>query len=136
MVAYNSFSWECLIFCCFCLCASCVFTKKNFRIFDSASNDLNNSKIPNTELKNKPDGWETTARAQDGSIWEMSQREEDILLQEFERRIAFNKFQVCGSIYIPLTFMCIFVPRDVFFFFFFPFYITVKILWKMFLFLL
>lgn len=69
---------------------------KKCRIFDTANNDLSNSKIPNIELKNKPDGWETTAKAQDGSIWEMSQREEDILLQEFERRIAFNKFQVCG----------------------------------------
>lgn len=27
----------------------------------------------------------------------MSQREEDILVQEFERRIAFNKFQVRGE---------------------------------------
>lgn len=55
-------------------------------------------KIPSsTEFKNKPDGWETTAKAQDGSVWEMSQREEDILIQEFERRIAFSKFQVCQS---------------------------------------
>ncbi|KAH0764475.1 hypothetical protein KY285_000346 [Solanum tuberosum] len=50
-----------------------------------------------SEFKNKPDGWETTSKTQDGNIWEMSQREEDILVQEFERRIAFNKFQVCGE---------------------------------------
>lgn len=66
------------------------------RIFDCTNNNLNNSKVPSSdELKNKPDGWETTSKAQDGNIWEMSQREEDILLQEFERRIAFSKFQVC-----------------------------------------
>lgn len=47
------------------------------------------------DFKNKPDGWETTSKAQEGSVWEMTQREEDILLQEFERRIAYNKFQVC-----------------------------------------
>ncbi|THG18033.1 uncharacterized protein LOC114264805 [Camellia sinensis] len=68
-------------------------------IFDSPNDDLNNSKIPSSsELKNKPDGWETTAKAQDGSVWEMSQREEDILLQEFERRIAFSKFQIASFI--------------------------------------
>ncbi|CAA2955280.1 Hypothetical predicted protein [Olea europaea subsp. europaea] len=67
-------------------------------IFDSASNDLNNSKIPSTDFKNKPDGWETTSKTPDGNIWEISQREEDILLQEFERRIAFNKFQIASFI--------------------------------------
>ncbi|GFZ00145.1 mucin-like protein [Actinidia rufa] len=69
------------------------------RIFDSANNDLNDSKIPSaSEFKNKPDGWETTTKAQDGSVWEMSQREEDILLQEYERRIAFSKFQIASFI--------------------------------------
>ncbi|XP_073110148.1 protein GAMETE CELL DEFECTIVE 1, mitochondrial isoform X2 [Elaeis guineensis] len=59
-------------------------------IFDAGNIDLNDSKIPSTsEFKTKPDGWETTSRSQDGNIWEISQREEDILLQEFERRIAF-----------------------------------------------
>ncbi|XP_057508313.1 protein GAMETE CELL DEFECTIVE 1, mitochondrial-like [Actinidia eriantha] len=68
-------------------------------IFDSANNNLNDSKIPSTsEFKNKPDGWETTTKAQDGSVWEMSQREEDILLQEYERRIAFSKFQIASFI--------------------------------------
>lgn len=57
------------------------------RIFDSKPTD-------SSDLKNKPDGWETTSKAQDGNIWEMTQREEDILLQEYERRIAFSKFQV------------------------------------------
>lgn len=42
-----------------------------------------------------PDGWETISKNQEGNVWEMSQREEDILLQEFERRIAYSKFQVC-----------------------------------------
>ncbi|KAK3004370.1 hypothetical protein RJ639_019179 [Escallonia herrerae] len=69
------------------------------RMFDSANDDLNNSKVlGSSEYKNKPDGWETTAKAQDGNIWEMSQREEDILLQEFERRIAFSKFQIASFI--------------------------------------
>ena len=57
---------------------------------------MSDTKIPSTsEFKSKPDGWETTTKGQDGNIWEISQREEDILLQEFERRIAFSKFQVC-----------------------------------------
>ncbi|XP_077213373.1 mucin-like protein [Tasmannia lanceolata] len=68
-------------------------------IFDSGNNELNDSKVPSTsEFKSKPDGWETTSKSQDGSIWEMSQREEDILLQEFERRIAFSKFQIASFI--------------------------------------
>uniref|UniRef100_A0A5B7CDZ2 Mucin-related protein n=1 Tax=Davidia involucrata TaxID=16924 RepID=A0A5B7CDZ2_DAVIN len=68
-------------------------------IFDPANNDLNNSKIPSSsEFRNKPDGWETTSKTKDGNIWEMSQREEDILLQEFERRIAFSKFQIASFI--------------------------------------
>lgn len=68
-------------------------------IFDSTNNNLNNSQTMNSsELKNKPDGWETTSKGQDGNLWEMSQREEDILLQEFERRIAFSKFQIASFI--------------------------------------
>ncbi|WMV07698.1 hypothetical protein MTR67_001083 [Solanum verrucosum] len=61
-------------------------------IFDSPNDDSSNSNTT-SEFKSKPDGWETTSKTQDGNIWEMSQREEDILVQEFERRIAFNKFQ-------------------------------------------
>ncbi|GAU50967.1 hypothetical protein TSUD_240690 [Trifolium subterraneum] len=45
-----------------------------------------------------PDGWETISKNQDGNIWEMSQREEDILMQEFERRIAYSKFQIASFI--------------------------------------
>ncbi|KAI3467366.1 hypothetical protein Pfo_024029 [Paulownia fortunei] len=67
-------------------------------IFDSANNNLGDQKIPGSELKNKPDGWETTSKTPDGNIWDMSQREEDILVQEFERRIAFNKFQIASFI--------------------------------------
>jgi hypothetical protein len=63
------------------------------RIFDSG--DSCETKVPSTsELKTKPDGWETKSKVQDGNIWDISQREEDILLQEFERRIAFSKYQV------------------------------------------
>ncbi|ONK75456.1 uncharacterized protein A4U43_C03F17030 [Asparagus officinalis] len=68
-------------------------------IFDSGNIDLSNSKIPSTSgFQSKPSGWETTTKTQDGNIWEISQREEDILLQEFERRIAFSKFQIASFI--------------------------------------
>lgn len=67
-------------------------------IFDSHNNDLNNAKDPTSEFKNMPDGWETISKNQDGNIWEMSQREEDILMQEFERRIAYSKFQIASFI--------------------------------------
>lgn len=68
-------------------------------IFDSGNTDFGDSKIPSTtEIKTKPDGWETTSRGQDGNIWEISQREDDILLQEFERRIAFSKQQIASFI--------------------------------------
>ncbi|KNA15913.1 hypothetical protein SOVF_093870 [Spinacia oleracea] len=68
-------------------------------IFDSASNNLNDPKVPGTsEYKNKPDGWESTSKSEDGNVWDMSQREEDILLQEFERRMAFCKFQIASFI--------------------------------------
>ncbi|CAO2829032.1 unnamed protein product [Amaranthus hypochondriacus] len=68
-------------------------------IFDSPSNDLNDTKVSGTsEFKNKPDGWETTAKSEDANVWDMSQREEDILLQEFERRMAFCKFQIASFI--------------------------------------
>lgn len=69
-------------------------------IFESGSSDLNNSKVRDSwDLKNKPDGWETTSKGEeDGNIWEMSQREEDILVQEYERRIAFSKFQIASFI--------------------------------------
>lgn len=67
----------------------------NCRIFESVNHDLNHSKVPSSsEFRNKPDGWETLSKGHDGNVWEMTQREEDILLQEFDRRIAYNKFQV------------------------------------------
>ncbi|CAL5188728.1 unnamed protein product [Lathyrus oleraceus] len=67
-------------------------------IFDSGNNDLNNANVQTSEFKNMPDGWETISKSQDGNIWEMSQREEDILMQEFERRIAYSKFQIASFI--------------------------------------
>ncbi|KAJ0675113.1 hypothetical protein HanLR1_Chr12g0447551 [Helianthus annuus] len=68
-------------------------------IFESGSSDLNKSKVGDSwDMKNKPDGWETTAKGEDGNVWEMSQREEDILVQEYERRIAFSKFQIASFI--------------------------------------
>lgn len=68
-------------------------------IFDSTNFDWENSKIPSSsEFKNKPDGWESTSKTEDGNVWEMSQREEDILLQEFDRRIAYCKFQIASFI--------------------------------------
>ncbi|KAJ8773752.1 hypothetical protein K2173_006402 [Erythroxylum novogranatense] len=68
-------------------------------IFDTTNNNLDDSGIPSSsDLKYKPDGWETMAKTQDGNIWEMSQREEDILLQEFDRRLAYCKFQIASFI--------------------------------------
>ncbi|KAJ4753433.1 ribosomal protein L20 [Rhynchospora pubera] len=68
-------------------------------IFESGNNESCETKIPSTsELKTKPDGWETTSKVPDGNIWDISQREEDILLQEFERRIAFSKYQIASFI--------------------------------------
>lgn len=68
-------------------------------IFESVNDDLNHSKVPSSsEFRNKPDGWETTSKGHEGNVWEMTQREEDILLQEFDRRIAYNKFQIASFI--------------------------------------
>ncbi|KAF5741587.1 hypothetical protein HS088_TW10G00590 [Tripterygium wilfordii] len=68
-------------------------------IFDTSNDDMDKAKVPSTsEFKNKPDGWETTSKTQDGNVWDMSQREEDILLQEFDRRIAYSKFQIASFI--------------------------------------
>ncbi|KAK4786354.1 hypothetical protein SAY86_003043 [Trapa natans] len=68
-------------------------------IFDSPDTQLDNMDMSTTtEFKNKPDGWETTSKSHDGNIWEMTQREEDILVQEFERRIAYSKFQIASFV--------------------------------------
>ncbi|XP_065861405.1 protein GAMETE CELL DEFECTIVE 1, mitochondrial [Euphorbia lathyris] len=68
-------------------------------IFDTGNKNWDNPEVSSScELKSKPDGWETTSKAQDGNIWEMSQREEDILVQEFDRRIAYSKFQIASFI--------------------------------------
>ncbi|XP_071688657.1 protein GAMETE CELL DEFECTIVE 1, mitochondrial-like [Rutidosis leptorrhynchoides] len=75
------------------------FLNSASEIFKSGSTDLNKSKVKDSwDLNNKPDGWETTSKGQDGNIWEMSQREEDILVQEYERRIAFSKHQIASFI--------------------------------------
>ncbi|XP_006291507.2 uncharacterized protein LOC17887294 [Capsella rubella] len=68
-------------------------------IFDSVDHDFDKLEVSSgSELKNKPDGWESTVKEHDGNLWEMSQREEDILLQEFDRRTAFCKFQIASFI--------------------------------------
>lgn len=68
-------------------------------IFDSVDHDFDKLEVSSgSELKNKPDGWESTTKEQDGNLWQMSQREEDILLQEFDRRISFCKFQIASFI--------------------------------------
>lgn len=68
-------------------------------IFDPGQDKLDNTTIPSTsEFKTKPDGWEATSQTPDGNIWEVTQREEGVLLQEFERRIAFSKFQIASFI--------------------------------------
>ncbi|KAK7407362.1 hypothetical protein VNO78_09211 [Psophocarpus tetragonolobus] len=67
-------------------------------IFDPGNNDLNNAQVQTSDFKNMPDGWETISKNQEANVWEMSQREEDILLQEFERRIAYSKFQIASFI--------------------------------------
>nr|GEZ70029.1 mucin-related protein [Tanacetum cinerariifolium] len=76
------------------------------RFLDTASDDLNNLKARDSQdLKNQPGGWETTSKGEeDGNIWEISQRDKDILVQEYERRIAFNKFQ--GSLLFNSLFIC------------------------------
>ncbi|KAL6575211.1 hypothetical protein OROMI_012496 [Orobanche minor] len=66
-------------------------------ILDTPGNSMNNSRLSSSEeVKNKPDGWESTSKGKDGNVWEMSQREENILVQQFEHRIAFNKFQIAS----------------------------------------
>ncbi|QHO55634.1 uncharacterized protein DS421_3g66830 [Arachis hypogaea] len=89
---YASLSWKS------CLSVGSGMALRSMSIFDSGNNDLNNTEVPTSEFKNMPDGWETISKSQDGNIWEMSQREEDILLQEFERRIAYSKFQIASFI--------------------------------------
>ncbi|XP_076958195.1 protein GAMETE CELL DEFECTIVE 1, mitochondrial-like [Bidens hawaiensis] len=69
------------------------------RFLDTASEIFESGTSKSKDLKNKPDGWETTAAEKGvGNIWEMSQREEDILVQEYEHRIAFSKFQIASFI--------------------------------------
>ncbi|CAN6439557.1 unnamed protein product [Victoria cruziana] len=68
-------------------------------IFDQGSNETECYKVPSTsQFNNKPEGWESTARPQDGNVFNLTQKEDDIILQEFERRIAFTKFQVVSFI--------------------------------------
>ncbi|CAN0920238.1 hypothetical protein LINGRAHAP2_LOCUS31915 [Linum grandiflorum] len=73
-----------------------IGSRRRTRIFDINNADLDNSKVASSslKLKNKPDWWETTWKARDGNVWDMSQSLEDILHQEFDRRVAFCKFQL------------------------------------------
>ncbi|KAG0471736.1 hypothetical protein HPP92_016282 [Vanilla planifolia] len=49
-------------------------------IFDVGNTDFNESKVPSTsEFKTKPDGWESTTKAKDGSVWDISQRKRTYL---------------------------------------------------------
>lgn len=66
------------------------------QFFDYADHDLRLPDDPN--FKVMPEGWEAVAKDKDGRPWEISQKEEDILLQEFERRMAFNKIQIANFV--------------------------------------
>lgn len=66
------------------------------QFFDYADHDLRIPDDPN--FKVMPEGWEAVAKDKDGRPWEISQKEEDILLQEFERRMAFNKIQIANFV--------------------------------------
>lgn len=64
--------------------------------FDYADHD---PRLPDDPIyKVTPEGWEAVAKDKDGRPWEISQKEEDILLQEFERRMAFNKIQIANFV--------------------------------------
>nr|AGV54769.1 mucin-like protein [Phaseolus vulgaris] len=65
-------------------------------IFDPGNNDSHNAQVQTADFKNMPDGWETISKNPEGNVLEMSQKEKNILLQEFERRIAYSKFQIAG----------------------------------------
>ncbi|KAH9317886.1 hypothetical protein KI387_019655, partial [Taxus chinensis] len=63
------------------------------QFFDYADH---NTKPDDSNFKSFPEGWEGVVK--DEKPWEISQKEEDILLQEFERRMAFNKIQITNFI--------------------------------------
>lgn len=67
------------------------------KLLDDCSQFFDYQKLPNDpNFKAYPEGWEGVTK--DEKPWEISQKEEDILLQEFERRMAFNKIQITNFI--------------------------------------
>lgn len=52
-----------------------LFGFNQYMMFDSANNDLDYSKIPSTDFKNKPDGWKTTSKSPDGNFCGRCHRE-------------------------------------------------------------
>ncbi|BFI32347.1 hypothetical protein MPTK2_4g05070 [Marchantia polymorpha subsp. ruderalis] len=67
--------------------------------YDSATNERHYT-LPRTmpDFTVQPEGWEGSVKAEGQNIDEVSAKEEKMMVEEFEHRMAFNKLQISGVI--------------------------------------
>ncbi|OAE33707.1 hypothetical protein AXG93_2651s1200 [Marchantia polymorpha subsp. ruderalis] len=78
---------------------SSLDTLSKVRAYDSATNERHYT-LPRTmpDFTVQPEGWEGSVKAEGQNIDEVSAKEEKMMVEEFEHRMAFNKLQISGVI--------------------------------------
>lgn len=68
-------------------------------LFKSADREFHVAELPlRPDFKVMPEDWDGTAKDPDEKLWEISQREDEMLYQEFVQRMNFNKEQIAGKV--------------------------------------
>lgn len=68
-------------------------------LFKCADREFHVAELPlRPDFKVMPEDWDGTAKDPDEKLWEISQREDEMLYQEFVQRMNFNKAQIAGKV--------------------------------------
>lgn len=68
-------------------------------LFKSVDREFHVAELPlRPDFKVMPEDWDGTAKDPDEKLWEISQREDEMLYQEFVQRMNFNKAQIGGKV--------------------------------------
>ncbi|GLJ08434.1 hypothetical protein SUGI_0088660 [Cryptomeria japonica] len=64
-----------------------------------ADREFHVAQLPNNpDFKVMPENWDRTAKDPDEMLWEISQKEDEMLYQEFVQRMNYNKAKIAGKI--------------------------------------
>lgn len=68
-------------------------------LFKSVDREFHVAELPlRPDFKVMPEDWDGTAKDPDEKLWEISQKEDEMLYREFVQRMNFNKEQIAGKV--------------------------------------